>query len=138
MVSRRWARDRAQAILLNCLTVRKSCWWKFRDGATRIAPQLGVLGRSEMRKGMSIIAMAITLTVTACHRQGDSEPLARQTIYCWDKFFDVEALVAGYGGKLLETTDDGLTFHRQPTGRIARSTISRRWATGSGSSARRA
>ena len=69
-----------------------------------------------MRKGMSIIAMAITLTVTACHRQGDSEPLARQTIYCWDKFFDVEALVAGYGGKLLETTDDGLTFHRQPTG----------------------
>ena len=24
--------------------------------------------------------------------------------------------MAAYGGKLLETTDDGLTFHRLPTG----------------------
>jgi photosystem II stability/assembly factor-like uncharacterized protein len=64
----------------------------------------------------------LALGLGACHRHVEDVPLTTQTIYFSDKFYDVHALgpehalVAGYGGKLLETKDGGMTFTRIDAG----------------------
>lgn len=69
------------------------------------------------------IVLAVALAVTAgCHSHMEDVPLTTQTIYFSDKFYDVialgpeHAMIAGYGGKLLETTDGGGSFTRLATG----------------------
>ncbi|MGH7859554.1 MAG: WD40/YVTN/BNR-like repeat-containing protein, partial [Candidatus Binatia bacterium] len=75
-----------------------------------------------MSKRMTFVVLALAATVAACHSKMEFIPLTSQTIYFSDKFYDVKAtgpqkaLIAGYGGKLLETTDGGLSFNRLPTG----------------------
>ena len=65
--------------------------------------------------------LVVALGVAGCQHRGDYTPLTQQTIYFSDKFYAVEALskdralIAGYGGKLLETTDGGLSFTRLDT-----------------------
>ena len=67
------------------------------------------------------LLLLLTLAVAGCHQHGEFAPLTKQTIYFSDKFYDVEALgperalIAGYGGKLLETTDGGMTFTQLDT-----------------------
>jgi len=75
-----------------------------------------------MSKRMAWFALALgALTGAACHSHKDYAPLTKQTIYFSDKFYDVRAfdpqraMIAGYGGKILETTDGGLTFTRLDT-----------------------
>jgi photosystem II stability/assembly factor-like uncharacterized protein len=60
---------------------------------------------------------------TGCHREEVTEvPLLAKLISFTDRFFDVRALdannvvVGGYGGKILLTTDGGLTWSRSETG----------------------
>jgi photosystem II stability/assembly factor-like uncharacterized protein len=74
-----------------------------------------------MSKARTLGTLAATLVAAACHSQGEFAPLAQQTVYFSDKFYDVvardpqSALIAGYGGKLLETRDGGSSFTRLTT-----------------------
>jgi photosystem II stability/assembly factor-like uncharacterized protein len=66
--------------------------------------------------------VAALLATAGCHRSGDYEPMTEQKIYVSDRYFDVyikdakEALIIGYGGKVLHTTDGGFTFGIIETG----------------------
>ena len=66
--------------------------------------------------------LAAAALIAACHAEMENVPLAQQNIYFSDKFYDVEALapdhalIVGYGGKVLETKDGGLSFTRLQTG----------------------
>ena len=70
----------------------------------------------------AIALVATAALVAGCHGHDEWEPLTEQTIYVSDKFFDVavpepkRAIVIGYGGKILETTDNGFTWARIPSG----------------------
>lgn len=72
-----------------------------------------------MRRTLLGIAAAL---FAACHAGVDDAPLTQQKIYFSDKFFDVaalgpeRALVVGYGGKILETTDGGFSFEARESG----------------------
>lgn len=65
------------------------------------------------RIGPTLLSIAL---LAACHADVENVPLTEQKIYFSDKFFDVEAIgpdhamVVGYGGKILETKDGGLSF----------------------------
>src|SRR5437773_9999992 len=58
--------------------------------------------------GVTLFALAL-----GCHHEVEMVPLAERTIYVTDRFYDVQALtkdralVVGYGGKILETTNGG-------------------------------
>ncbi len=58
----------------------------------------------------------VVLTLGACHDSGELEPLAEQKIYVSDRFYDIallgpkHAIVVGYKGKILNTTDAGVTW----------------------------
>ncbi len=58
----------------------------------------------------------------ACHSAGPDAPLSTQKIRFTDKFYDVkalsakEALIVGYGGKILATSDGGTTFNKIESG----------------------
>lgn len=75
-----------------------------------------------MRRSIAAAALGLGLTLPACHSQVENVPLADQKIYFSDKFFDVKALgperalIIGYGGKILETTDAGATFNKVESG----------------------
>lgn len=75
-----------------------------------------------MRLSLAIAALGLGVMVGACHSEIENAPLANQKIYFSDKFFDVKALsdrralIIGYGGKMLETTDAGVSFTRVETG----------------------
>ncbi|MFN8545754.1 MAG: YCF48-related protein [Candidatus Binatia bacterium] len=62
-----------------------------------------------------------TLTL-GCHREVEMIPLATRTIYNTDKFYDVQALgkdgaiVVGYGGKVLRTSDGGRNWEAGNSG----------------------
>jgi len=64
----------------------------------------------------ALLLVAALLATAGCHRTGDFEPMTEQKIYVSDRYFDVyikgpkEALIIGYGGKVLHTTDGGLSF----------------------------
>ena len=67
------------------------------------------------RHMLAALVIAV-VALSGCHGRGDWTALASQKIYVSDKFYDVamlgpkHALVVGYGGKLLETTDSGVTW----------------------------
>jgi photosystem II stability/assembly factor-like uncharacterized protein len=74
-------------------------------------------------RSCAVLMTAVALALTAgCHSEGEREPLTEQKIYVSDKFFDVavmdpqRALVIGYGGKILETTDGGFTWAQIASG----------------------
>lgn len=72
-----------------------------------------------MRRTRFTLAAAL---FAACHAGVEDVPLTQQKIYFSDKFFDVaaigpeRALVVGYGGKILETTDGGFSFETRTSG----------------------
>lgn len=75
-----------------------------------------------MSRRTAIALTGVVLGLAACHSHIEDVPLASQNIYFSDKFYDVKAtgperaIIIGYGGKILETTDGGLTFSRIETG----------------------
>lgn len=80
------------------------------------------MGRSGRRWGLPLAVVAAAVAVTGCHRHEEWEPLMTQKIYVSDRFYDIEilgpkeALVVGYNGKLLRTTDFGTTWEIIPSG----------------------
>ncbi len=66
------------------------------------------------------IAGVVALVLTGCHGNTDYEPLAEQKIYVSDRFYDVEildadrAIVVGYKGKALVTSDAGMSWSALP------------------------
>lgn len=75
-----------------------------------------------MRLRIAFAAAGLGALLAACHSQVENLPLADQSIYFSDKFYDVKALsptralIVGYGGKMLETNDGGATFSRIDSG----------------------
>ncbi len=71
--------------------------------------------------GFVLAAMA-AVVLSACEHGGNWEPLTEQKVYVSDKFFDVavrgpkEAIIVGYGGKIIHTTDGGFTWQQIPSG----------------------
>jgi photosystem II stability/assembly factor-like uncharacterized protein len=67
--------------------------------------------------GIMLCALAL-----GCHREVEMIPLVERTIYLTDRFYDVQALskdhavVVGYGGKILNTSDGGNNWTIQPSG----------------------
>jgi photosystem II stability/assembly factor-like uncharacterized protein len=67
----------------------------------------------------SLLLLAFAL---GCHREVEMLPLLERTIYTTDRFYDIQALstdravVVGYAGKILETTNGGQTWERLPSG----------------------
>ena len=66
------------------------------------------------RRVLATVSMVATLALGGCHPEVEVPPLPEQKIsLLGDRFFDVKALtadhvlVAGYRGKILETTDAG-------------------------------
>lgn len=62
------------------------------------------------------------LLLTSCHGEVEDVPLIHHKISVADKFYDVKALspdkaiVVGYGGKILMTTDGGKSWQEKPSG----------------------
>ncbi|MBM4246341.1 MAG: hypothetical protein FJ148_21500 [Deltaproteobacteria bacterium] len=58
----------------------------------------------------------LLLSMAACHREVEMTPLIDRKIYLTDKFYDVQpvsaekAIIVGYGGKILLTSDAGRTW----------------------------
>lgn len=75
-----------------------------------------------MSSRMPLLGLALALGLGACHAPFDEVPLAQQKIYFSDRFFDVKALgtekaiIVGYSGKILETSDGGYTFVERESG----------------------
>jgi photosystem II stability/assembly factor-like uncharacterized protein len=69
-----------------------------------------------------LLLLAAVAVGTGCHREAEEVPLLSRTISISDKFFDVQALsadhavVIGYGGKILSTTDGGFTWSQVKSG----------------------
>ena len=59
---------------------------------------------------------ALLLSLAACHREVEMTPLIDRKIYLTDKYYDVKplsadkAIITGYGGKILLTSDGGRTW----------------------------
>ncbi len=79
------------------------------------------------KRGSSLVTFALTCLMvglgSGCsHGSGEWEPLATQTVYVADKFFDVavpsaeRAVIIGYGGKILETNDFGISWNQVESG----------------------
>ena len=74
------------------------------------------------RRACWLAMSAAALFIAGCHEEEVWEPMAEQKIYVADKFFDVHvadakrALVIGYGGKIIETTDGGSTWKQVESG----------------------
>ena len=71
----------------------------------------------------SITRSLLLLTFAlGCHREVEMLPLLERTIYTTDRFYDIQALstdravMVGYAGKILETTNGGQTWERLPSG----------------------
>jgi len=68
------------------------------------------------------LLLLLFLLFTACHQDIRDVPLKAPLIGISDKFYDVKALspekalVVGYGGKILMTTDGGRTWKAKPSG----------------------
>jgi photosystem II stability/assembly factor-like uncharacterized protein len=69
-----------------------------------------------------LLLLAAIAVSTGCHREAEEIPLLSRTIAISDKFYDVQALsadhavVIGYGGKILTTTDGGFTWSQPDSG----------------------
>lgn len=75
-----------------------------------------------MHPRIAFAALGLATTLAACHSEMENVPLTDQKIYFSDKFYDVKslsadrALILGYGGKILETTDSGASFTKIDSG----------------------
>src|SRR5438067_13615456 len=75
-----------------------------------------------MRRACIPIATALLAIGVGCHREVEMVPLIEKTIYITDRFYDVQALstdravVVGYGGKIIESTDGGGSWEQHPSG----------------------
>jgi photosystem II stability/assembly factor-like uncharacterized protein len=75
-----------------------------------------------MHLRIAVAAFGLSLMSMACHSEMEKVPLSDQKIYFSDKFYDVKslskdrALIIGYGGKMLETTDGGASFNKIESG----------------------
>ena len=69
-----------------------------------------------------LLLLAAVAVSSGCHREVEEVPLLSRTIGISDKFYDVKALsadhavVIGYGGKTLTTTDGGFTWSQTKAG----------------------
>ena len=68
------------------------------------------------------VGLALCALTLGCHQEVEMIPLIERTIYVTDRFYDVQALsksgaiVVGYGGKIVQTTDGGNTWEVRPSG----------------------
>jgi len=75
-----------------------------------------------MRRRSIPLGVALCALTLGCHHEVAMLPLVERTIYVTDKFYDVQALtkdralVVGYGGKILETTNGGNSWDVRPSG----------------------
>jgi photosystem II stability/assembly factor-like uncharacterized protein len=73
------------------------------------------------RRSIPLGIVFVTLAM-GCHREVEMLPLIERTIYQTDRFYDVDAIskdraiVVGYGGKVLETSDRGRNWTVIPSG----------------------
>jgi len=83
----------------------------------RVSRGGGIMRRSCVPGGLVLLALAL-----GCHHEVEMIPLAERTIYSTDRFYDVQAIskdhavVVGYGGKILSTTDAGNSWEILPSG----------------------
>jgi photosystem II stability/assembly factor-like uncharacterized protein len=67
-------------------------------------------------------AAVLVVGLLGCHHEIEMTPLIERTIYVTDRFYDVaaptkdRALVVGYGGKIIETSDGGRNWTVVPSG----------------------
>src|SRR5438046_9856149 len=75
-----------------------------------------------MRRDCSQISLALHALWVVCQREVEMVQLIEKTIYITDRFYDLQALstaravVVGYGGKIIETTDGGRSWEQRPSG----------------------
>src|SRR6266542_4698841 len=75
-----------------------------------------------MHLRIGLVALSLGAMLAACHSEMENVPLTEQKVYFSDKFYDVKslskdrALIIGYGGKILETTDGGASFSKIESG----------------------
>jgi photosystem II stability/assembly factor-like uncharacterized protein len=68
---------------------------------------------------LGLVACALAL---GCHHEVEMVPLIERTIYTTDKFYDVQsqskdqAIVVGYGGKILQTSNGGSSWEVRSSG----------------------
>jgi photosystem II stability/assembly factor-like uncharacterized protein len=80
------------------------------------------MGTKEIVMKKAFVLATAALVIAGCHQETEWEPLAEQKIYVADKFFDVyiaepkRAMVIGYGGKIIETTDGGFSWNQVNSG----------------------
>jgi photosystem II stability/assembly factor-like uncharacterized protein len=83
---------------------------------------MGSNALSGRRWGLPVAALAAAAAMTGCHRHEEWEPMTTQKVYVSDRFYDIEilgpkeALIVGYNGKVLQTSDFGTTWNVVPTG----------------------
>jgi photosystem II stability/assembly factor-like uncharacterized protein len=71
-----------------------------------------------MRLRTALTSLVLGVMLAACHSETENVPLSDQKIYFSDRFYDVKALsaeraiVVGYGGKILVTSNGGASFDR--------------------------
>src|SRR5438128_2255534 len=96
-------------------SARRACVFSFQEGVML-----------KTRRVLAALSMMGTLATFGCHHEVEVPPLPEQKIsLLGDRFFDVKALsadhvlVAGYRGKILETTDNGRSWNiiQTPTDR---------------------
>jgi photosystem II stability/assembly factor-like uncharacterized protein len=69
-----------------------------------------------------VLGLATIALVAGCHKEVEDVPLLKRTISISDRFFDVQAIdaekaiVVGYSGKILLTTDGGFTWAPSDSG----------------------
>jgi hypothetical protein len=75
-----------------------------------------------MRRSWTGLAVVLVTVSVACHREPEMIPLIERTIYTTDRFYDVQAvskdraIVVGYAGKIIETTNGGRTWQQLESG----------------------
>jgi photosystem II stability/assembly factor-like uncharacterized protein len=75
-----------------------------------------------MPRRVSRMAVVLGLGLLGCHREVEMLPLIERTVYVTDRFYDVasvgkdRAVVVGYAGKIIETSDGGMNWTVVPSG----------------------
>lgn len=76
-----------------------------------------------IRPPLRWLFLGLAVVLSACQQEKDKDiPLSNRLIMVTDKFYDVKAIsaekaiVVGYGGKILVTTDGGKTWQAKPSG----------------------
>jgi photosystem II stability/assembly factor-like uncharacterized protein len=75
-----------------------------------------------MLRSIARTAAVLAVGLVGCHREVEMTPLIERTVYVTDRFYDVaspskdRAIVVGYGGKIIETSDGGRNWTVVPSG----------------------